>query len=105
MFLFLFLLLHLLLLLLLILPLLLLLLLTATFDVDLGFQYDPPPFLAVSENCVPIPCYHFLQILFHLISPSILLSSSFPRSFRYGCRCFRLLFRYSSFQCVHSIVI
>jgi hypothetical protein len=54
---------------------------------------------------VHISCYLYLQIPFQNITPVILWSSSFHCSFRYGCSCLLLFPRYSSFQCVHNIVI
>ena len=73
--------------------------------VDLDFQYYLPTFLPVSGHCTPISYSHCLQILFNFTSPSFHLSSSFTCSFHSGSRYFFALFRYSSFQYVHSIII
>lgn len=47
---------------------------------DLAFQHNPPPVLPVSGHRTRIAYSIYLRILFSLISPSFLRSSSFPLS-------------------------
>lgn len=46
------------------------------FVMDIVFQYNPPPFLLAFSCCIPVSYLLYHQILFNLISPSFLWSSS-----------------------------